>query len=47
MLLCQSSDLLALARLVQVVPGTNGSRRTENTGNGCFLLTGEALALLG
>ena len=46
-LLSESSNLLALARLVQVVPSASGSGRTENTCYGCFLLTGESLALLG
>ena len=32
MFLGQSSNLLALARLVEVVPSTSGSGRTENAG---------------
>ena len=46
-LLSQSGDLLALARLVQVVPSASGSGRTENAGYSGFLLAGETLALLG
>ena len=46
-LLGQSSDLLALARLVQVVSSASGSGRTENAGYSGFLLAGEPLALLG